>query len=456
MVKKLKAKKKKLKKEFPKGQFWFNVVSLSLLLVLAIVIGARSLYYYSLQHAKAKKEANTLAVITIRDHQIVKTGNGLYKINKEYVFKGQELSNYVMYSNRLFRIVKINEDNSVVLVADSNQTIMPWGDVANYNESNIYFWLNEKENVEYSGNFYKTLNDPQKYLKLTNWCEGVVKDNKIDCVDDNKDYVSLLTIEEYVDSLGTQGYLNDGNYTWLLGVGVDESHNNLYLSKTGSILSSGIGEGYGIKPVITLKNNVDVLSGNGSKDNPYIIEKETNMINKYVQLGTDLYRIQEEDDNLVKLSLNHYLQMNNQDYLSSYSKDTAEFVLTDRNNIGYFLNNKYLNSLSYRDVLSDCTFYTGEISDEVGYNYRNIYQNSVTAKVGMINMVDIKYNPELTDYYLMNTSSSLGEMAWVHDNKGQLLETIVKDTKKIVPMVCLDKNKIKNGNGSIDSPYVIE
>lgn len=456
-VKLKKPKKEKVKMSYPKGQFWFNVISLVLLICLALFIGGRSIYYYSLQHAKEKKEASTLSTIIKKDHPVVESGDGLYKINQEYIFKGKDISNYIEYSNRLWRIVKINEDNSVQLVTDSVQNVLIWGDEVSYQNSNLYRWLNKQENIEHTGIFFDSLNKPAVYLDTTPWCEGKIENNKLNCEKKNKnDSVALLTTMDYMNARGKDSYLNDGSYSWLLGL--DNEDDNIYLNKTGNISPATIDSGYGVKPVITIKNNIDVLEGNGTKESPYKIEPSDQLsyVNRFVKLGNDLYRVQEEKDQRLKLSLNQYLQVSKKDYESSYSDSTTEFSITDRKNIGYYLNHTYLSSLSYQDKLSECTFYIGEASEEVGYNYLNSYQKELTAKVGMLMMTDLKLHPDLTDYYLMQTTSSLGEMALVHDITGGLKEVITKEKKKIVPVVCMTKDKIIEGMGTMDSPYITE
>lgn len=458
-IKKEKDKKRKVKSKevYPKGQYWFNIISLVLLICLICYIGGRSIYYYSLQHANEKQNANTLATIIKNNNPIIETGDGLYKVNNEYLFKGKEVNNYVKYSNRLWRIVKINENNSIELVTDDNQTVLIWGDEVDYKNSNIYRWLNKQEEVDHTGIFFDSLNKPAVYLDITSWCEGKIINNKLDCKKDNKkDYVSLLTTIDYVSAKGKDSYLNDGTSSWLLGL--DDKDENIYLSKNGMISSTTPDSGYGVKPLITIKNNIDVQGGDGTKENPYLIEPndQLNYVNRFVKLGDDIWRVQEENENMLKLSLNQYLQVYGKDYEVNYSNSTTEFDITDRNNIGYYLNNKYLSTLNYQDKLSDCTFYTGETSDEVGYNYLNMYQKEIVAKVGMLSTVDLKLHGNLNDYYLMNRTSSLGEMALVHDKTGELREVITKEKKKIVPVVCITKDKITNGTGDIDTPYMTE
>ena len=108
-------KNKKVKKvnRYSKGEFIFNFVSILLIICLGIYIGYRSIYYYSKGTNKAKKEVNTLASAVLSSNKVTKLDNGLHPEKDGYVFKGIVDNNYVYFAGRLFRIVKVNNDNSV-------------------------------------------------------------------------------------------------------------------------------------------------------------------------------------------------------------------------------------------------------------------------------------------------------------------------------------------------------
>ena len=44
---------------------------------------------------------------------------GFSNTNEVYYFNGKVKDNYVMYSNMLWRIVKINKDNTVTLISEN-------------------------------------------------------------------------------------------------------------------------------------------------------------------------------------------------------------------------------------------------------------------------------------------------------------------------------------------------
>ena len=209
-----------------------------------------------------------------------------------------------------------------------------------------------------------------------------------------------------------------------------------------------------------LKKNILITGGDGSIGNPYVVNQEgnDNYINKYVKMGNDLYQVIEDNNNNLRLRLNDYLKVKNVDVELAFNTKGTQFELLNRSNIGYYLNRTYYNSLTYKNYLGQCSFYTGEISlvGDGGYSYTNVYKDSVVAKVGMLNMVDFNDNTTLDTYYLINSTSNVGNLVYTYNKLGLIDEVKVSEKKKIVPVICLDKTFIKAGDGSINNPYVVE
>lgn len=466
MMEKEKKKKGKVKPKQTKqtskikldGQHIFVIVSLSILILIGTLIGGKSLYYYSKQNQKIKVESKLLATIIKKNNTPVTEGDGLYKDGQNYLFKGKVENNYVMYSNMLWRVLKLNDDNTVRLISEDSQTNMIWGDESAYLSSSVYKWLNKNDEVEHTGILHESLANPSKYLTTSTWCEDTVVEGKVECKkSDTSDLYTILTLEEYMDAGSENSFLNNGSSAWLLGVNAEDE--KIVLNKSGKITTAPSYEGYGIRPIITINDKVDVVSGTGTKEDPYKIELEEDktMYRRYVKLGEDLYQIYDiENENILKLSLTDYLKANGEYYQSIYSYSDNTFDMNNRYNIAYYLNNRYYNNLPYKDVLSDCTFYHGELSDEKGYQYLNLYENPITAKVGLLTTQDIKVTPLLSNYYLMDKTSSYGEMAYFHQNDGKLMESLTNEKRSVVPSVCIDKTKLTQGDGTMENPYVME
>lgn len=460
MSKKKNNKEKKKKHYIGLKEFLFDFISLVALIGLGIYFGGRSLYYYSKQNNIKEKEAMTLNGLVLSNNKTTKDNeDGLHLDSDGYYFKGNINNNYVLFGNKLFRIIRINNDNTVKMVTENYVSSFMWGEESSYQNSNVRNWL-EKTGEDYSGIYYDVLPDANKYLVKTDYTEDVMKNNKVVSSKKTfKDYVTLLTINDYILSSGKSGYLNNGKMFFLLGLN-DES-SNLYVEADGSIQSCDSLEGFGIRPVITLKKNTVVLSGSGTIEDPYVIDvgQDDKYIDKYVSLGGELWRIYDNKSGILRLYKNGYISMNGSEvmlpYTSSVNNITSIYNPLEKGNIGYILNNNYLNGLSYKDLLLDTDFYIGEISDDVGYNYKNIYLNKVTCKIGLLNIFDYNSNNYFDDYFHVNTTSEVGSMQYNVNASGLLTESDVREVKHIAPVISISSDVIKGGSGLENDPYVV-
>lgn len=453
MAKKKKQSKKKL--SFGKKEYIFNIISLVIIICIGIYFGVRSFYYYGKQNMKIKEEEMTLNGLILAANKVTKEDNGLHQDTDGYYFKGNIVNNYVNFANRVFRVVRINNDNSIKLVSNDIVSEFIWGTEFSYKDSNLYQWLNVTDK-EYSGVYYNTLPNVNKLLKKTSYSEDRLSDSKVkNSSEEYKDYVSTLTIKDYINANGKNSYLNINKYFWLLGLSTDDE--NLYVDSDGAVQTGISYEAYGVRAVITLKKNMKVTTGDGSVNSPYVIDQgsDTNFVDQYVKLGEDKFIVSSDSNNVLKLIGTNYVSINGSVYVDNYSSTNSLYNISNRYNIGYYLNRKYLNSLSYASILSDCNYYTGEISNETGLHYQDIYSSVVTAKVGLLNMFDYNSNTVLDDYYLLNTTSTVGSMAYIYHSSGLMEEVKVTEEKKFVPVVCIDKNLIKGGTGSETDPYIV-
>lgn len=438
--------KKRKKHQLSKTEFIFNFISLISMIGVGIYFGYRSLYYYSKQTQNMEKEANTLNGF-ITGYEVVSEGDGLHQDNDGFYFKGNVINNYVVFANRLFRVIRVNSDNTVKIVSEDNVASFMWGEDDKYKKSNLRNWLTNTDE-EFSGVYYKTL--PNKLLSKTSWSDDTIEKTKIQKGDkEYKDFVTIPTIHDYTLAGGKDSFFNNKKVYYLLGH--DKDNNNLFVDEEGVIQSIDNIEGYGIRVVVTLKSNLKVNSGDGTLENPYIVDiKGNNYVGSYVKLGNDIWRVNEDNSGLLKL-----VTYGNE-IMRNYGDRESYFDLSDKNSIAYYLNTSYLNSLSYNNLLIDNYYYTGEIGDEVGYKYSNIYANFIVCKVGLLNIFD--YNPisELDDYFYMNTRSDSGGMQYIGRASGFLEEADVQEGKRIVPVITIDSKKINNGSGTLNDPYTLE
>ena len=457
-VKKKKTSKKKKKQKHLIGpkEFLFNFISLVFMIGVGIYFGYRSLYYYSKQNQKLVEEAQTLNGMVIQNTHVVYDDEvGLHHDSLGYYYKGNVTNNYVSFGNQLFRIMRIGEDNTVRLVSENYVGIFPWGNDSTYLNSNVYSWLNKTDWV-YSGFYYKILPNVEKYLVKTDYQINVLQEGKISPLEDKySDYISLLNVNDYILADGVNSYLYNKQYFYLLGY--NENNEILHVEADGSIQPGDSTEGYGIRPVITLKPNTVITKGTGTIEDPYVvsIDANTTFFGSYVKLGDDLWRVYYQDDNYFRLSLDSYLKINGEEIVKKYSQNDSIYDIISAANIGYYLNNNYLPNLAYKDLLVSFPSYIGEISEDQGYLYANIFFQEAHAQVGLLNIFDPIANPSLSDYFHVNNTSSFGGMQYINVENGLLAEADVKESKHIVPVVCIERKHFISGTGTLEDPLIV-
>ena len=215
---------------------------------------------------------------------------------------------------------------------------------------------------------------------------------------DNSKYVTTLGLGDYLNSKNEDSYLNNTDDFWLYNV---KSDKKVWYITNGNLSNDSSSSIHGVKADITLKNTIGSNGGKGTKENPYLIEKEANTLsfNSYIKLGNDLYSVYDMDQKIIRLVSTKLVKDSTSRSTNYYNRT---FNTKDSYSIAYYLNNKYYNSLSYKNNLVNCDFYTGDYNIEKNYDYKNIYKSKVSAKVGLLSMSDINLNNELNNYFLLN------------------------------------------------------
>lgn len=241
-------------------------------------------------------------VIT-KSSNIVTSGYGLYSKNGSYVYRGEEVNNYVKLDEAVWRIVKVTADNNIVLIKEEEAgQPLSWDNRYNSEKGyssgiNIYSASRIKEELNriYKSNekdeIFLSKEDKTKLLSY-NVCAGKRSltdqgtENTTECssvVQDQK--VGLLTASDYMAASVDEGcittgspscqnynYLTSGYDWWLVTAGTTGSDQVYYIDDQGSI-ELDIATGYAsIRPVIQLNSKVLYKSGKGTKSKPYKIK----------------------------------------------------------------------------------------------------------------------------------------------------------------------------------------
>lgn len=358
-------------------------------------------------------------------NKIVNKDSGLYKDGNTYIFKGNNVSNYINIFNRLYRITSF-DDKQVKLISYKNEGVFFYGSSDNYLNSNIYLWLNKGEN-EHSGVYSDSIENFD-YLEK----------NELDS------YFSILDLDTYNKAGREDSYLNNGESSFLL------DHNKVIVKEESGSIKEEVSAttSSGIRVLLNLKNGITITKGKGTKKDPFLVENDT-YINKYVKLGNDIYQVFFSKDDLLKLR-----RVETLDKKYRFSNNYSGFRQLNKNNIAYYLNDTYYNKLSYKKYLKTCEFYTGELMDD--YNYMNIYNSKVNAKVGLLNIFDLNESNFLNDYYFINTSKMENTISYSYDRFGHITLSESNVVKKILPVVCISFFDIVDGEGSMEKPFILE
>lgn len=248
------------------------------ILVLITIIGIytyRLVYYYKLDNPKVDTK-NLVELLTL-EKNIVSGGNGLYKIDNKYIYKGEVENNYVRYSGLLFQVYEIN-DNEIKMISYDNLMVL---------EKDINF----NNTIKKLDTVIDTLRNKEEYLNEIEYC--YLKE----C---NNYYISLLTKEEYDNSYGKNSFLNNKTNYWLLD---DTYSDNLMIRNDGEVILNN-SEYSTLRITISLKRDTNILSGNGLIDNPYVIDINNNKLlsskslGEYVKYNDKLYRIIEKEKDI--------------------------------------------------------------------------------------------------------------------------------------------------------------
>ena len=233
----------------------------------------------------------------IKNSKIDEYGNGVYEIDGEYVYRGDDVKNYVSFNNQLWRIVKVDNEGDIKLVlATFTEESYSWdtaynsereetvGITTNYLNTDIRKTLN---------NYYETNFDKDAKAKIVSkdLCVGKYIENdsfskEKECSITKKDEkIGLLTATDYKNaSLDEKcltleskecmnyNYLSDDEHfsTWLLNSSSENSYMVYFVSRR-------LEETYAsseqlINPVVYITGKSIITEGEGTNENPYIIK----------------------------------------------------------------------------------------------------------------------------------------------------------------------------------------
>lgn len=415
----------------------FNIISI-LLLVFIISFYSYRFIYYKINESNIDN-TNILSKNIIIQYNNYELFNEMAIINKNYYFINNSKKNYIKYKGLLWRIIKINSDKSTTIILEDS--------INNMTYNNVMKWLNNGDE-NYTGIFYNSIyNKKNRYNKKNNYLNNK---NNYFCDKLNEDRIYLLSIDDYNNAGAKNSYLNNKTDFWI-------SKENTYITSEGNIEENNENDYYNIRPVIILDKNIEIYTGDGSIDNPYLIEnKEIDILKEiepysYIEYNNALWMVLEINDSIKLISDNCIKNKDGKCLTKLYSQKNNDINIYNKNNLLYYLNHEYYNSLDNKNYLTKGIFYTGEYEDN---NYLSIYEDNIELKIGLPTISDL-YAYKIDNTFLLTTSENNDLNIFISlDNHPY--ETLINEKANIRPVIYMKNNiSIIDGDGTYSSPYIL-
>ena len=442
--------KHKIKVDYQK---LFNTISIGFICACVLFYGARFTSLYIKNKKVEEENVNTLYKVVFNTNY---GKENFVDIGGNHYFKNEVDNNYVIYSNILWRIIRINADNSVTLISENPLVSLAYKEEVNFKESYLNKWLNITEEEENTGILEYNLNNPDKYLLKNETCLDVVDklSNQLCKTTYTDKYLGLMSTSDYVNTGAETSFINNNTKFYLSNT--TDTNKIWYITDTNKVSYSDGTDLIGLRPVITVKGNIDLISGNGTLNSPYTFESEKGLFGSYVKLGEDTWRIYQVNEDTINLVSNNLLELNNEATERIYANKGYSYDSSKWNTLAYYLNNNYLNSLSYKSIIELSNWANGYYGADNNYNYKEALTDTKDAYVGLLNITNIRLNNELKNYFLMTGNTKNGSLIYLASNNGTIYSTSSDEKNYILPTITIKKELLTKGEGTIDSPLEME
>lgn len=405
------------------------------------------------------KKIRTVNVVSRLESLVKKT------TNDTGVYTGLEPNNYMYFSGMLFRIVGLDGENVKIVAAQ---------DVSNVNYSAIDEWL------EY---YYDHLTkESKKYIVKNKYCNMGTDDGNVGSVTEcnsytNEQELSILSASDINKANDASGnYLYPRSISWVRNSKNDtEAYTvrNVFFNTDVHYMSFSKDYNFGVRPVITIKGDSLVVSGDGSKEKPYSIgdftsAKTNDLVNtrysgEYISYSGMLWRIVDTDsDGTTKVIANTTLYNNGARVLTLYNTDATAKIYnpTQKGNVGYFIKNQasqFVDTEYFVNKQIEVPIYKGNI------NYgKESSTKKYKVRLSAPNMYEMfsafDYDSvAMKSYWLINSSKRQYTKAVVSDIGVPMYGDLYDYGEYGVrPVGYLDKDcVIVRGKGTSQDPYII-
>ena len=392
----------------------------------------------------------------IRTVRVIETINHIIEkdTKKKKVYRGSQTNNYVKIDGILFQIVGENEDGSVKLVSSENISAVDYEGVEK--------WLNEY--------FYEKLSESaKKIIVKSKYCEEEVEkpEEYSKCGEySKKKNVGLLSVIDVKNSKGEDGsYSINSAHSTMLG---NRKGTKVIAFNSSKYITYSKSENIGVRPVISIRKESDVVGGDGTIGDPYIIKgnKKTLKVGskvseartgEYIRYSGYTFRvIGKEKDGTTKVIMDGIVNLEGDKYHVRFS-DTSSITYNPnkKGNIGYHVVNDIPDYLSTK-YFSKQTIPIDNYINQIRYQQKS-NKDEYSVKLLIPSMYDL-FSTTLDEYYwYRDYSSNAKDYCYMDWGRGiRCKKYNYNDLNGIRLVSYFDSNvKVKSGSGNLDSPYQI-
>lgn len=387
-------------------------------------------------------------------------------------YVGDVDNNYIMFNNMLFRIVRVNDDNTVTIVSNDALANVDYTNDGSFEGSALDSWLNDY--------FYNLLEkDFQDLIKSSSWCNDTLNSDNITTTEcssmtENRK-VGILSVQDYNLSFdGSRSYLDKSNFTWYANQASDDNAWAITSTDTypNTIIATDKTNLLNVVPAVTLKARASVEAGSGTYSDPYIIintskarrssDLNKRQVGEYVSYSGYLFRISNVlDDGTTEVIMESVLTVDNQQVNIGYTNEGTEKVYNpnQEGNIGYKIKNDMTN------YINTDLFVSKNVTVPI-YDEKVTYQGDKDTKDYKL-LISI---PSTFDIFSAKSSNSSNSGYWLIDSsKSENTKTIVRSlgtvtyssapdnlTAGVKVKAYFDKDVlIRDGSGTLTDPYTL-
>jgi len=243
----------------------------------------------------------TLGETITKKSNLVTEGEGLYELNGDYVYRGEKLNNYVSFAGKTWRILRVTKDNEIRLIQEDAFDKVVWDNRYNVDKktssginafeiNGVNSRIKDKLEEIYNGETFSSEDKaklvPKQLCVGKRVFEDTSLDGSVECSALTEEYYSIgmLQANEYIVSSLDTGCTGINkrpctNYNflatyedsfWTLTANAENTHEVYYIDYLPSAAYAN--RKFGIKLVVNITGEVNYTEGDGTIDNPYIID----------------------------------------------------------------------------------------------------------------------------------------------------------------------------------------